>query len=500
MQGDIKEKLNTALQLHRLGNLIEAEKLYSEILNTNPDTPEALNLLGLLKIQNNQFPDAISYIKKAVELRPCAYFYDNLGRAYSENGDFENAINCYKQSLEFEPDVFDVWFNLGLAYKNTRQSDKSIEAYQNALSLKPNNSATYFNLANIYESKNDTFKAVEYYEKAYKYNTDEKDSDIHYFLGICYLKIKNFELGLKHHEYRPSKTFATFCQTREYKELMESKPFWNGKAMKDKTIFVYYESALGDTLMYVRYLALLKDMFAKVLFKPQPCFVDFFKENNFGAEIIDSKIMSKDVIFDTYIPLMSIPYVLNLNTEEILLSEGYLKANPGKVKTYKEKYFNNNKFKIGIKWKGNMAYDWTRIIPLKAFYKLFDLSNAQFYSVQKGEGIEELASLSANYNIINLGETFEDFNDTAAAIENFDLIICNDTSIAHLAGAMGKPCWIMLPFVQNWRWHTDISYSPWYKSVKLFKQNAPGDWDEVFSRAHIELERLLHTSKQSANL
>lgn len=458
MSVDARAQINIALQLHQSGNLLEAEKLYTEILAEYPDECNALNLLGFLKIQNNQFNDAILHLQRALSKYP--YF-------------------------------FDAWFNLGLAYKNNNQFDDAIIAYEKALSIEPDNAFVYFNLANIFESRNDTFKAIEYYEKAYEYSKDKNDSDIHFFLGICYLKAKNFEKGLFHHEYRPSKHFATHCQALIYKEQMETKPLWMGEPITDKTLFVYYESALGDTLMYTRYLALIKDKCAKVLFKPQLCFVDFFKENNFGAEIIESKTLPENVVFDAHIPLMSIPFVLNLNTEEIPLSEGYLKANIEKVKSYKEKYFNNNKFKIGIKWQGNMAYDWTRIIKFESFYKIFDLPGTQFYSVQKGEGIEELEKLPDKYNIIDLGITFNDFRDTAAALENLDLVICNDTSVAHLAGAMGKPCWILLPFVQNWRWHTDISYSPWYKSVKLFKQNEPDNWDEVLDRVYAELNNLI---------
>ena len=486
-----KEQISEALELHQLGKLTEAEDIYTEILNVYPKNADALNLFGLLKIQNNQPQEAVSYIEKAIEIKPCAYFYDSLGRAYSENYNLNNAIECFKKSLEFNQDNFDVWFNLALAYKNNMQFDKSIETYQTALSIEPDNSAVYFNLANIYERKGDTYSAIEYSEKANKYNKNYNDNDIHYSLGISYLKIKDFEKGLKSYEYRQSKDFAILCQTLQYKDMMTSKPLWNGKPMQDKTIFVYYESALGDTLMYARYLHLVKEMCAKVLFKPQYCFIDLFKENDFGTEIIDSKTLPQDVLFDAHIPLMSIPYVLGLNTEQIPFSEGYLKGNADKIKTYKEKYFNTQKFKIGIKWKGNTAHDLSRILPLEAFYRFFDFPDTQFYSLQKGDGIEELENLPKDYNIINLGETFKDFSDTAAAMENLDLIICNDTSVAHLAGALGKPCWIMLPFVQNWRWHNDTSYSPWYKNVKLFKQNEPDNWDNVFNAAYEELKTLL---------
>jgi tetratricopeptide (TPR) repeat protein len=471
--------------LHQSGNLSEAENLYKEILKESPDNSSVLNLLGLLKIQNKQPAEAISYIEKAAEITPCAYFYESLGRAYFAQGDLENSIESYQKALEFDKTDFDIWFNLALAYKKNQQLDKTLDAYHNALKIKPNDSSTCFNLGNTYESLNETFKAIEYYEKAYEYTDNKEDADINYFLSVCYLKAKNFKKGLKHHEYRPSKPFAIFSQAKEYKTLIETKPLWDGTPMKDKTLLVYYESALGDTLLYLRYLKLLKGKFAKVLFKPQYCFVDLVKENDFDVEIIDNRTLAQDVYFDTHIPLMSLPYVLNLNTEQdIPFTEGYIKANEDKIKKYKEKYFDNDKFKIGFKWMGNIANDLTRVISIESFYKLFELPDTQFYSLQKGEGEEELKKIPQKYNVINIAPIFKDFSDTAAAIANLDLVICNDTSIAHLAGAMGKPCWIVLPYVQNWRWHTDISYCTWYKSVKLFKQIEPNNWDEVFDRVY----------------
>lgn len=451
---NIDTQLNNALQLHQSGKLVEAEKLYLEVLAESPNEGNVLNLLGFLKVQNSQFSEAIICLKKATELYP---------------------------------KFFEAWFNLGLAFKSIEDFDNAIFAYKKAIEIEPENVTAYYNLANVYESKNETLKAIECYENAYKYNKDENDTDIPYFLGICYIKAKNFAKGLPLHEYRPSKPFATYCQNVTYKEQMANKPLWDGTPMPDKTIFVYYESALGDTLMYVRYLDSIKNMFKKVLFKPQLCFIDFFKENNFGAEIIEGRTLPQDIVFDVHIPLMSIPYVLGQFSEEIPLSEGYLKANSDKAKIYKENCFDNDKFKIGIKWMGSTAYDMTRVINIEAFNKIFDLPNTQFYSLQKGEGAEEFEKIPKKYNVVDLSESFNDFGDTAAAIENLDLVICNDTSVAHLAAAMGKHCWILLPFVQNWRWHTDISYSPWYKSVKLFKQNEPGNWDEVMERVYNQL-------------
>lgn len=490
MSTELKNTIDLALRFHQNGELEKAETIYKEILTKHPESAQTLNYLGLLKIQTNKTDEAVCYLEKAVKISPCAYFFDSLGRAYAETGNKEKAIENYKKAIELEPLEFDSWFNLSFEYKKNKQIDEAIGAYKKAIEINPQNHKTYFNLANIYENLNDTYASLEHYKKAYELS-EGKDNDTSYFLGLTYLKTKDFKNGLIHHENRPSKQFAILCQELQYKKAMQDAKLWNGEDIKDKTLYVYYESGLGDTLMYLRYLDLLKDKCAKLLFNPQICFIDLLKINSFGAEIIDYKVRPEDLSFDYHIPIMSIPYVLQLNTEDIPLSEGYLKANPQKVQNYKEKYFNNDKFKIGVKWAGNTVYDLDRVINIEAFNKIFDLPNTQFYSVQKGEGEEEFEKIPKEYKVIDLGTTFNDFDDTTAALENMDLIICNDTSIAHLAGAMGKPCWILLPYVQNWRWHTDISYSPWYKSIKMFKQNTPGDWDEVFGRVKTELITLL---------
>lgn len=486
MSTDIKNQVSIALNLHQAGKFKEAESMYNSILGTDSTNTDALNLLGLLKIQMKQFGEAVFLIKKAVEIKPCAYFYENLGRAYFEGKNFVSAIECYKKSIEFNLNDFDVYFNLALAYKKNSQFDEAIETYNSALSLKPDSADVYFNMANAYENKNETQQALQYYEKAKELGVN--DSNINYFLAVSYLKLKNFEQGWKYYEDRPSKPFGILTQRLQYKNSMD-KPFWQGENIEDKTLFVYYEAAFGDSLMYARYLPLLSEKCKKVFFKPQNNLTKLFEDSDLKVEIIDKPV--KNLEFDVHIPLMGVPYVLKMNSQEdIPLPEGYLRSNQEKVREYRANFFNNDKFKIGIKWQGNAAYDRNRIIPLETFYKLFNLPNTQFYSLQKGEGEDELSNLPDKYNVINLAPTFNDFADTAAAIENLDLVICNDTSVAHLAAGMGKKCWVLLPFVSNWRWHTDMSYSPWYNSVKLFKQTKLDDWNEVFEHVLEELVKI----------
>jgi hypothetical protein len=273
---------------------------------------------------------------------------------------------------------------------------------------------------------------------------------------------------------------------------MKSQPLWQGEDLKDKILFTYYEAGYGDMLMLYRFMPTLTKMCKKVIIKPQKELAPLFRENSYGAEVIEIFDFEKEIYFDYHIPFLSIPYVLGCKAEDMFIHhEGYLKANPPKIKYYKEKFCQNDKFKIGIKWQGNTHYDRERVIDVKDFFPLFELPNTQFYSFQTLDGSEEIEKLKEKTNIINLGETFSNFSDTAGAIENMNLIISNDTSLVHLAGALGKQCWVLLPYIYNWRWHTDLSKCDWYDSVKIYRQKDHGDWDSVFTKVKKDLSEII---------
>ena len=221
----------------------------------------------------------------------------------------------------------------------------------------------------------------------------------------------------------------------------------------------------------------------KIILKPQVELSQLFRENFPNLDVMDYFYEENDLKFDVHIPFLSIPYALGLNTEEMFTGRyGYLKADKEKSEYYKKEFFNNDRFKIGIKWQGNTYYETSRVINVDAFSSLFELDNVQVYSAQTFAGAEEFEKLASKYNIIDLSKSFKDFSYTAAAIENLDLVICNDTSLAHLAGAMNKPCVVLLPFNYNWRWHMDLSYCDWYESVKLYSAFENENWNDVMKR------------------
>ena len=489
----MSDKFKQAFNFHQEGKLTNARDIYQEILNENPQNHEVWDLLGILYMQAEKYEDAEKCIKKALSIKIETYYLENLGKLYQKIKNFQDAIEIYKILTKAIPNKYENWFSLAMSYKNDSQWDEAKKAYYKAIEINPKSHESYFNLAYLYFNENDPDGAVECYEKALE--LEPQDWETKYFLSLAYMQVKNYKDGLKYFEERLCRQSAIVSQEKTYPHLMKEKQLWTGKEdLSDKVLYTYYEAGFGDVLMLYRFMPELTSKCKKVIFKPQKELVPLFKENSYGAEIMEMFDYEENMYFDYHLPFLSLPLVLNKNGEDMFIhhDDGYLKSNPQKVKEYKEKYFSNNKFKIGIKWQGNTYYDKERVLKVEDFFKLFEIPNTQFYSCQTFEGSEEFEKIKGKYNVIDIAHTFKDFSDTAAAIENLDLIICNDTSLGHLAGAMCKPCWILLPHVYNWRWHKDLSKCDWYDSIKIYRQISNGDWNSVFTKVEKDLKNIIH--------
>ena len=484
------EKFKEAFESHKQGNLEQAKSLYLELLQEEKNNAEAWDLLGILHYQAKDYLEAELCIKKAIELNPRLYYIENLARLYLDKGDFKLAIALYEDLVKHNQ-TYENFFNLAMSYKGNHDWEKAKVTYHKSLEINPNGYESYFNLAYLALNENNPNLAIECYQNALKIKPEDWESV--YFLSLAYMQTKNYEKGLECFESRLCRQSAIVSQEKIYPNLMREKPIWNGEDLKDKVLFTYYEAGFGDLLMFYRYMPILTSMAKKVIIKPQKELAPLFRENSYGAEVLEIFDFEKEMNFDYHIPFLSIPYVLGYKGDEMFVhhNDGYIKPNHAKVNYYKEKYCQNDNFKIGIKWQGNTHYDTERVLNVEDFFRLFDLPNTQFYSFQTLEGSEEIEKFRGKYNIIDLGSTFSNFSDTAGAIENMDLIISNDTSLVHLAGAMKKRCWVLLPYIYNWRWHMDISRCDWYDSVKIFRQKDHGDWKSVFEPLKVELEKIL---------
>lgn len=375
-------------------------------------------------------------------------------------------------------------FNSAMFCKNKGDFVQAAKLYEEVLKISDKLPEVYFNLAFVYIDLDRQQEAIDCLNKFIK--MEPGDSEAYYFLGAAYFKIKDYEKGFPYFEYRISRTHAIQTQQKLYNDRFNKIPFWHGEDLTDKTVYVYYEAGLGDTLMYYRYIKPLVQRCKKVYFKPQVALLPLFAQNRNNAHIIMRFNQDMANECDYQCPIMSLPYFMGFNNKNIFYdSDKFLSAAPKKVQWYKEKFFNNDKLKIGIKWQGNTFIGGERAITPDSFAKIFEIPDSQVYSVQVTQNQDNVRTLKGKYNIIDIASTFKDFSCTAGAIENLDMVICNDTSVAHLAGAMGKPCYVILPKYYDWRWHMDISKCDWYDSIKLYRQQT--SWEEVIERIYNDI-------------
>lgn len=427
-------------------------------------------------ISAEAYISASNFLKKALQLNPDNYEnYRALGDCYKKTKEREKAIACYLKYDEHCPNNPLVYNSLGVLYSiiDKYGSVKTqIEFFKKAITILPNFAEATRNLAVAYRHADMDEEAMKYYTKLIKMDpTDEN----FFNYGCEKIKFGDFEEGWKYFEHR----FKREANPVYYPEI--KRPKWNGiKDLRDKILFVRYEQGIGDSINFFRYLPQIKAK--KIIFMVQDNLFDLFKINSKGIEIVKKSTPIEDLKFDYHIPLMSLLHLLKARIDNIPLPEGFLKADEEKVKKYKKEFFDNDCFKIGITWHGANWGNEVRDVPLEYLYPLARLKNVKVYSFQKEVG-EELSQLPPDVEIINLGEKFNDFSDTAAAMENLDLFVTSDNGVCNLAGAMGKRTFLLLNRDCEWRWFFDEEKTPWFNSVRIFKKEYElQSWDELVKR------------------
>ncbi len=457
-----------------------AIECFEKALELNPNDEATLYNYGTLCKDAKNYIKAAQLLERLLQLNPNAHkVYALLGSVYSTQNDYPNAIKYLSKAQEYDKGSYDLFNNLGIIYLDMREIDKAVENFKKVIEIKPDLKQAYNNIGVSYRWNNNIEDSITYFEKALK--VDPNYIEARYNMCYSYLLGGYLQKGFENYEQRLK------IKEKNQRLLKTDKPLWQGECLKGKIIFAHFEQGLGDSIQFSRYLPQIYGRGAsKVLFKPHKGLDKLMKMSllpELGIEIVDYSTPLDKLEFDIYTYHMSTLKHCNANYDNTPYKDKFYNANPETVEYFKNKYFNNDKFKLGIFWQGSKANknDAHRSIPLNKLLRFADITNAQLYSLQKGDGTEQLDKLDRDVNIIRLGDEFNNFSDTAAAIMNCDLVIGIDSAIIHLTAGLGKPACVMLCYAADWRWQKDIEHSIWYDNVKVFRQKQRGNWDECIN-------------------
>jgi tetratricopeptide (TPR) repeat protein len=432
---------NLADALRIVGRLDESIAMSRRAIALKPEFAEAYNALGLALMDAKRFDEAIAALGRALELKPgFAGAHNNLGCTLYRLGRIDDAIVEHRRALELEPDDAQVLTNLGLGYWAAGLQDEAIAAYRKAIHF-----------------KSDFF-------------------DARYGLAVSLLLSGQFEEGWAENEYR----WQVKGLPARPRNCIE--PQWNGEDLRGWTILLDPEQGYGDVIHMIRYVPEIVSRGGRVIVMCYAELVRLLRDVPGIEQIFSSSPLPA---FDVHCPILSLPRVFGTRLDSIPAKIPYLKADPAIAEAWDKKLGpRTSRLRVGLVWAGQPTHnrDGERSIPLSRFAPLAEAGGVTFYSLQKGEAASQASHPPPGMELIDLTADVGDFADTAGLISHLDLIVTVDTAVAHLAGAMGKPVWMLLTFVPDWRWLLDREDSPWYPTMRLFRQSVRGEWDDVVKR------------------
>jgi len=484
----LADALALAVQHHQAGRLQAAEQIYHQILTTNPNHPDALHLLGVIAFQSGDYDLAVDYITRAIKVNGAvAKFHCNLGNVFQAERKLDEAIRSFRHALQLDPQFAEAFHNLGSALADNDQLGEAVNAYRRSLKLKPYSAETWTNLGVALTAQGKIEEAVASFDSALQTNPSNVDARGN--RALLWLLQGDFHRGWREYEWR--------WKSNQLHRQDFAQPGWDGSPLSSRTILLHSEQGLGDTLQFVRYASLVKQQnpAAKVVVGCQRRLTNLLSR----CPAIDKVVGAGDPLppFDVHSPLLSLPGIFQTTLETIPAQVPYLFPDPKLVVHWRNKLGNVRGLRIGINWQGRFGEGEfrKRNIPLELFASLAKLPGVQLISLQKREANESHFQQNTPFTVFDPGPEFDTvhgaFEDSAAIMMNLDLVITSDTSVPHLAGALGVPVWLALPFVPDWRWLQNRWDSPWYPTMRLFRQQAAGNWSGVFEAMRVELSNLV---------
>jgi tetratricopeptide (TPR) repeat protein len=508
---------------NKLGRFEEAAASYRQAIKHKPDYADAHNNLGVaLKMQGKPEESVASY-QQALRLKPnYADAHNNLGVAFKELGRLEEAVASFQEAIRFNPNFGHAHSNLASTYRKLGRLEEAVASNKQALRLKhddaeahnqlgasliecgrlaealihihqairlrPDYPYAHNNLGIALADLGQLEEAVASYQEAIRLDPDCVEA--HGNLAMAWLLMGNFEQGWPEYEWR--------FRNKDYPLPRFPQPAWDGSPLAGRTILLRTEGGRGDALHFIRYAPLVKDRGGTVLVECPKSLMPILASCP-GIDRLVPESSRPAESFDLQAPLLSLPALFGTSLATVPAKVPYLFADAKLVEQWRQVLRYSGGFKIGIAWHGNPKLSrqgvGRRNVALAQFAPLGRMAGVSLFSLQKGPGTEQLAEVSSLFSVIDLGswidEAGEAFMETAAVIKCLDLIITIDTSIAHLAGALGVPVWVALPFAPEWRWLRDRDDSVWYPTMRLFRQSEPGNWQPVFERMVEEVRKSL---------
>jgi len=475
-----EELFRTALLRAQQNQPLAAAQLFLEVTRLRPDCFEAYCQLGLILRQLNQWDGALASLQKAVQLKPGFPKLNLLiGSLHKQQGHFEAAAECCRREIQIDPANADAHYNLGLVLQNLDRPEEAIAAYQTALALRPNYVDALVNLGSVFQDKLDLAAAIHWYEQAIGW--EPQNPEPHWQLCTALLARGDFERGWREYEWRwQQRDFAT-------PQPRYPQPLWDGADLRGQRILLHSEQGYGDIIQFVRYATLVARRGGEVVVGCPPPLRSLLATVPGVAQVVTDR--SALPPFDLHAPLMSLPAIFQTTLENLPREIPYLTAPATGLDLSAQP---GGRLKVGLVWAGEPTHknDRRRSLPLELFRPWADWPGIQWHSLQVGSRTADLNRLNLAEKITDWGSRFRNFGDTARVISQLDLVISVDTAVAHLAGALGKPVWSLHPFAAEWRWMLGREDTPWYPTMRLFRQPAPGDWEGLLQLVTSELANL----------
>jgi tetratricopeptide (TPR) repeat protein len=514
-RNQVQRSLESAVTLQRAGRLAEAEPIYRQVLSAAPQNTNALYLLGLILNATKRYAEAAQMLQRAIDVNPrSAKFYANLAMAIGAPGlgRVDEAIELYRKALSLEPDAAILWSNLGNEMRAADRWPEGLDCYRKAVRLNPNFVDAHCNLGAVsmeaglltptMPARHLLEEVVAHHEKAL--SLDPKYALAHWNLGAALLLRGDYERGLAEYEWRWR------CESFSQNPRLDPRRQWGtdeGVGFPDlagRTLLVYAEQGLGDSIHMMRYASLLAQRGARVWVQC-PRVLKTLVERCDGVEAVF--ITDKIPPYDWHVPTMSLPFIFRTRADSIPAPIPYIYPDPLQIEAWGNQLnaSTDRPLRVGLVWAGNPAnkVQRHRAIPFEDFAELASPKNLDpeirdqicFLSLQKGAAAAQVSS-SSRLRLLDFTDQLHSFAETAALAANLDLIVTVDTAVAHMAGAIGRPTWLLLPSMCDWRWMLDRSDSPWYPTMRIFRQPARGRWPTVIATIAEALSELVISAQK----